>query len=218
MKWRVLGLVAGVAVVVSACDTSKIPFIGKKSEPAAAVPATPAQESGGMVTQTTAPDSEPADAGEPTQPAPTEQTVEPAPAPQTPAAAVQTPRPRPAPRPVSRSMPSAQTQFGEIRYEPEIPWVPIAGTVSPGMTPSEVENAWGPPLSVTQVGNWTYMFFRNGCENRCGTYDVVFLEGNQVVDAVVRAPQHSYTGVSSSPPASPAGYTPPRRYQEPIGG
>lgn len=209
MNWRVLGLVTGVAIFASACDTSKIPFIGKKSEPAAAVPATPADESGGMVTQTTAPENEP------TEPAPTQPTVEAAPA-LSPVA--QTPRQQSAPRPVSRSLPSAQTQFGEIRYEPEVPWVPTTGTVSPGMTQSEVENAWGSPLSVTLVGSWTYMFFRNGCENRCGTYDVVFLEGGQVIDAVVRAPQHSYTGVSSSPPASAAEYTPPRRYQEPIGG
>ncbi len=91
----------------------------------------------------------------------------------------------------------------------EEPWIPRAGTVSPGMTPEQVVQAWGEPVSDRQYGDWIYMFFRNGCESRCGTYDVVFFQGGQVVDAVVRTPAHTYTGISSSPPDNTAGFTPP---------
>ena len=44
------------------------------------------------------------------------------------------------------------------------------------------------------------MFYTNGCLKTCGTYDVVILEKDQVVDAIVRAQGRRYDGVSSSPP------------------
>ena len=43
------------------------------------------------------------------------------------------------------------------------------------------------------------MFYTNGCLKTCGTYDVVILEKDQVVDAIVRAKGRRYDGVSSSP-------------------
>ncbi len=80
------------------------------------------------------------------------------------------------------------------------PWTPIdTGTVSPGMTRDKVISLWGVPVAERQQGNWTYLFFRNGCEVTCGTFDVVFLDHGQVVDAVVRGEGHHYSGVSSSP-------------------
>jgi hypothetical protein len=74
---------------------------------------------------------------------------------------------------------------------------PVA--IRPGMTEAEVRAAWGEPLTVRKTGDMTYLYFRNDCFRRCGTWDVVFLEGGQVVDAIVRDSHRRYDGVSSSP-------------------
>jgi hypothetical protein len=77
-----------------------------------------------------------------------------------------------------------------------------SGVVEPGMSEAQVRAAWGAPLAVRTLGAHTYMYFRNGCPTtRCGMNDVVILERGQVVDAVVRASDHRYGGVSSSPAA-----------------
>lgn len=103
------------------------------------------------------------------------------------------PAPRqPAPPPVSRPQRTA-TLVDE-------PWMPIdTGAVDPGMMLDQVVGVWGEPVAQRAIGEWTYLYFRNGCEFSCGTFDVVLLQGGQVVDAVVRGPGHTYTGVSSSP-------------------
>lgn len=81
------------------------------------------------------------------------------------------------------------------------PWTPVdTGTVLPGMTRMEVVAVWGEPVAERVAGAFTYLYFRNGCEVTCGTFDVVFLENDQVVDAVVRGQGHTYAGMSSSPP------------------
>jgi hypothetical protein len=81
------------------------------------------------------------------------------------------------------------------------PWFPTdTGTVRPGMTRMEVVTVWGTPVAERVVGNRTYLYYRNGCEVTCGTFDVVFLEDDQVVDAIVRGLGHTYAGISSSPP------------------
>ena len=81
------------------------------------------------------------------------------------------------------------------------PWTPTAtGTVNPGMTRDEVVGVWGAPVTERTLGAWTYLYFRNGCEASCGTFDVVFLENGAVVNAIVRGPGHSYGGTSTSPP------------------
>jgi hypothetical protein len=81
------------------------------------------------------------------------------------------------------------------------PWEPVdTGTVNPGMTRDEVVAVWGPPVAEREQESWSYLYFRNGCEVTCGTFDVVFLENGQVVDAVVRGTGHTYAGNSSSPP------------------
>lgn len=72
-------------------------------------------------------------------------------------------------------------------------------TIRPGMTEAEVRAAWGEPLTVRKIGEMTFLYFRNDCLRRCGTWDVVFLEGGQVVDAIVRDSNRRYDGVSSSP-------------------
>jgi len=81
------------------------------------------------------------------------------------------------------------------------PWTPTeTGTVRPGMSRDEVVATWGAPVAERSAGEWMYLYFRNGCEVTCGTFDVVFLQDSQVVDAIVRGRGHTYAGVSSSPP------------------
>ena len=100
----------------------------------------------------------------------------------------------------------------------EEPWFPIdTGTVRPGMTADDVVAVWGAPVADRVAGNWTFLYFRNGCEQSCGTFDVVMLEGGQVVDAIVRGPGHTYAGVSSSPPNRLAEFTPPAFSPDTIG-
>lgn len=72
-------------------------------------------------------------------------------------------------------------------------------TIKPGMTDAEVRAAWGEPLTARKTGNMLYLFYANDCMRSCGTYDVVFLENGQVVDAVVRDSHRGYDGVASSP-------------------
>ena len=72
--------------------------------------------------------------------------------------------------------------------------------IKPGQSEADVRTAWGEPLTVRKAGEYSYMFYTNGCLKTCGTYDVVILEKDQVVDAIVRAQGRSYEGVSSSPP------------------
>lgn len=90
------------------------------------------------------------------------------------------------------------------------PWTPMfTGTIDPGMTADQVMSTWGPPVAARTAGPWMYLYFRNGCEVTCGTFDVVFLQDGQVVDAIVRGQGHAYSGVSSSPPGRPALFTLP---------
>ncbi|HEU4649523.1 MAG TPA: hypothetical protein VFS33_10725 [Gemmatimonadales bacterium] len=82
-------------------------------------------------------------------------------------------------------------------------------TIRPGMTEAAVRAAWGTPVTQRSRGQHTYLFYENGCLRTCGTYDVVILEGGQVVDAIVRGSGHRYDGVSSSPPDRAPGFTQP---------
>ena len=73
------------------------------------------------------------------------------------------------------------------------------GTVNPGMSEREIYELWAAPAAVRRVGEYTYLFFRNGCEYTCGTMDVVTLKDGHVIDAIVRWDGHRYSGESSSP-------------------
>lgn len=85
----------------------------------------------------------------------------------------------------------------------DVPYVSDdTGTIAPGMTEADVVAMWGQPVAVRHMGAMTYLYFPNGCEQSCGTLDVVFLENGQVVDAVLRWPGHAYSGQSSSPPGT----------------
>jgi hypothetical protein len=98
----------------------------------------------------------------------------------------------PVPAPVRQT--ASQPQFDQ-------PWNPVdTGTVNPGMSRMDVVAVWGPPATERSAGDYTYLYYRNGCEVTCGTFDVVFLQNDQVVDAIVRGRGHTYSGMSSSPP------------------
>jgi hypothetical protein len=82
-------------------------------------------------------------------------------------------------------------------------------TVRPGMSEAEVRAAWGEPVTSRTTGDYAYLFYENGCLRACGTYDLVILQGGQVVDAIARGKEHRYDGVSSSPADRAPHYTPP---------
>src|SRR3979490_1907343 len=90
--------------------------------------------------------------------------------------------------------PQGQALTRDVPYRSE-----DTGTVNPGMSEREVYELWAAPAAVRRVGQYTYLFFRNGCEYTCGTVDVVPLKDGRVVDAIVRWDGHRYSGESSSP-------------------
>jgi hypothetical protein len=100
----------------------------------------------------------------------------------------------------NRPRPPAVPQGGEPLTR-DVPYISEdTGTVNPGMTEREVYLLWAAPAAVRRIGEYTYLFFRNGCEYTCGTMDVVTLQNGRVVDAIVRWDGHRYSGESSSPP------------------
>jgi len=90
------------------------------------------------------------------------------------------------------------------------PAAPTMTPVKPGMSEADVRAAWGDPVAVRRVNDWTYLFYRNGREREVGYYDVVMLQGGQVMDAIVRSPDHVYAGQSSSPEGRKPVFTPPQ--------
>jgi hypothetical protein len=119
-----------------------------------------------------------------------------------------------------RPRPPAAPQGGEPLTR-DVPYVSEdTGTVNPGMSEREVYQIWAAPAAVRRLGEYTYLFFQNGCEYTCGTMDVVTLQNGRVVDAIVRWDGHRYSGESSSPPgrvpfANPGGETLQVRPQSP---
>ncbi len=98
-------------------------------------------------------------------------------------------------RPRSPAAPQGQRLTRDVPYRSD-----DTGTVNPGMSEREVYELWAAPAAVRRVGEYTYLFFRNGCEYTCGTMDVVTLQNGKVVDAIVRWDGHRFSGESSSPP------------------
>jgi hypothetical protein len=116
------------------------------------------------------------------------------PAPDTAATRVATELQRQAPKPPA--MPQ-----GNAPLTRDVPYISQdTGTVNPGMSEREIYEIWAAPAAVRRVGEYTYLFFRNGCEYTCGTMDVVTLKDGHVIDAIVRWDGHRYSGESSSPP------------------
>ena len=133
----------------------------------------------------------------------------------TPTATAPTP-PRPATDTSAAGRGAAQQQAGRTTTPPpppprqsggggapvrDMPYVSQdTGTIAPGMSEREVYSLWGAPAEVRRAGEYTYLFFPNGCERTCGTADVVTLQNGAVIDAIVRWDGHRYSGESSSPP------------------
>ena len=69
------------------------------------------------------------------------------------------------------------------------------------MTKAQVVERFGKPAKESKRGDFTYLFFSNGREKQVGTADIVILEADKVIDAVLRSPRRTYTGKSSSPRA-----------------
>lgn len=98
-------------------------------------------------------------------------------------------------RPPPPTRPQGTTVVRDVPYFSQ-----DTGTVAPGMNERDVYALWGSPAAVRRMGEFTYLFFQNGCEYSCGTMDVVTLQNGMVVDAIVRWEGHRYAGLSSSPP------------------
>ena len=118
------------------------------------------------------------------------------PAPQTAAASKPAPPP---PREVTEPPPSRPVLEDEPYNSAD------TGTIAPGMSAKDVEALWGAPAARRSAGAYTYLLYPNGCEHTCGTEDLVILQNDQVVDAVLRWKGHGYSGQSSSPRALPPG-------------
>ncbi len=69
-----------------------------------------------------------------------------------------------------------------------------AQTISPGMTSSQVRSLLGEPVTVRSVGDWSYLYYLNGCAVRCGSDDVVFIQNDRVVAAVFRKGSRRFAG------------------------
>ena len=109
---------------------------------------------------------------------------------------------------------AAQQQQQQAAHHPRAPSAPQGtvvnrdvpyisddtGTIAPAMSEREIYDLWGAPAAVRRAGEYTYLFFKNGCEYTCGTMDVVTLKDGKVVDAILRWDGHRYSGESSSPP------------------
>jgi hypothetical protein len=75
-------------------------------------------------------------------------------------------------------------------------------SIAPGMSETDVRRVFGEPTVRREVAGRTYLFYANGCPVRCGSDDVVFLEGGRVVTAVLRTPGRHFAGpavVGSAP-------------------
>ena len=77
-------------------------------------------------------------------------------------------------------------------------------SIDPGMSQAQVAERLGNPDASRVSGEFTYLFYHNGCIKKCGMDDVVILHKDSVVDAMFRSPEREYTGKSSSPRAIPA--------------
>lgn len=85
--------------------------------------------------------------------------------------------------------------------------LPAAGqrTISPGMTEDQVRSTLGAPATTRTTGEWTYLYYHNGCPIRCGSDDVVFLQNGKVVAAVFRTGARRFAGPAADDALDAAG-------------
>ncbi|MBD0318761.1 MAG: outer membrane protein assembly factor BamE, partial [Gemmatimonadetes bacterium] len=69
-----------------------------------------------------------------------------------------------------------------------------AQTITPGMSSAQVQSVLGAPVVARQSGDWSYLYYLNGCAVRCGSDDVVFLQNDRVVTAVFRTGRRRFAG------------------------
>ena len=69
-----------------------------------------------------------------------------------------------------------------------------AQTISQGMTTAQVRSVLGEPVTVRSAGDWSYLYYLNGCAVRCGSDDVVFVQNDRVVAAVFRTGRRRFAG------------------------
>ena len=79
------------------------------------------------------------------------------------------------------------------------PAVAGAQSIDPGFTRAQVEARLGKPAAERVAGDFTYLFYNNGCEIACGQHDIVVLSGGKVSDVIFRGTTRTYSGKSSSP-------------------
>lgn len=80
----------------------------------------------------------------------------------------------------------------------------VPKSIDPGMSQAQVVERLGDPTLSRTSGDFTYLFYKNGCVKSCGMDDVVILRKDSVVDAMFRSSERAYSGKSSSPRAIPA--------------
>lgn len=73
-----------------------------------------------------------------------------------------------------------------------------AQTIRAGMPVDSAVAVLGPPALTREAGEWLYLFYANGCAPRCGSDDVVFVQGGRVVAAVFRTPRRRFVGPAPS--------------------
>lgn len=69
-----------------------------------------------------------------------------------------------------------------------------AQTIAPGMSSAQVQSILGAPVTTRQAGDWSYLYYLNGCAVRCGSDDVVFMQNDRVVTAVFRTGRRRFAG------------------------
>ena len=89
--------------------------------------------------------------------------------------------------------------FASLVFAAGLAQAQVPPTIDPGMTQEQVVAKLGKPLSSRTYDGYTYLFYRNGCEKKCGMNDLVVLDSGKVVDAVFRSANRHYSGTSSSP-------------------
>ncbi len=78
---------------------------------------------------------------------------------------------------------------------------PDPAAIDSGMTKAQVTERFGKAAAERSRGEFTFLFYGNGLEKQVGMSDVVILQSDRVVDAVLRSPLRTYSGSSSSPKA-----------------
>ncbi|HZS59921.1 MAG TPA: outer membrane protein assembly factor BamE [Gemmatimonadaceae bacterium] len=74
---------------------------------------------------------------------------------------------------------------------------PVSAQIAPGMTRQQVVDILGRPASERHFGAHDYLLFDAGCSRKCGD-DLVILDHDLVVDAVIRSAGHTYTGTETA--------------------